>query len=201
MGQIYDTDEGWAAGGPRCKFPDLLLFVVPDLEPLRPPARPPAAKLTCRNSKCITLANIGWGEQEHDKTWSNAEQKGTDYGREKGERSGQQPTSALKKWYFFTQLFRTMMRNRDTTIDILRVSAIIIFGPIIGPLVALSADDFINWLTNITDIQPTVCGSEVAYGLSRAASEFPRGPLEDLFTKTPIVIDMLKGIWKCFNVK
>ncbi|KAF2174681.1 hypothetical protein K469DRAFT_458874, partial [Zopfia rhizophila CBS 207.26] len=57
----------------------------------------------------------------HDKAWSEAEQAATEYGKKLGDNKRLPVTPQLRLWYWSTQLFRWIMRNRDTAIKALRV--------------------------------------------------------------------------------
>jgi hypothetical protein len=52
--------------------------------------------------------------QVHDKTWSNAEQAGTDYGAKLGYDAGLKPDQQTSRWFTFTQIYRGLMRNEDS---------------------------------------------------------------------------------------
>jgi len=57
----------------------------------------------------------------HDLAWSQAEQAATEYGKGLADAKGLPVSQQLRLWYWSTQLFRWIMRNRDTAIGLLRV--------------------------------------------------------------------------------
>lgn len=59
---------------------------------------------------------------DHDYAWSRAEQAATEYGKKLGDAKGLKVGLQLQLWYWSTQLFRWIMRNRGTTMNLLRVT-------------------------------------------------------------------------------
>ncbi|KAL9045518.1 MAG: hypothetical protein Q9214_001451 [Letrouitia sp. 1 TL-2023] len=100
---------------------------------------------------------------DHDYTWSIAEQTATEYGKTSAETTSMvgRPTKQQLRWYQFTQLFRAIMRNRKKIILAIRV----LFA-LTNPPLALAAEAFIDWLTDTTNIKPTQIGCKIAWGLS-----------------------------------
>lgn len=92
----------------------------------------------------------------HDYAWSIAEQRATEYGAARADAKFRRP-SRVNNWFQFTQLFRFIMRNRRLTILGLKAAT----------LSNLATSDaiwvFINWMTDVTDVQPGECITEVAW--------------------------------------
>lgn len=60
---------------------------------------------------------------DHDLAWSQAEQAATEYGKKLGDEEGLEVGLQLQLWYWSTQLFRWIMRNRGTAINLLRAAS------------------------------------------------------------------------------
>ncbi|KAJ4334384.1 hypothetical protein N0V87_006928 [Didymella glomerata] len=97
----------------------------------------------------------------HDEGWSVAEQTATDYGKTVADKRFM-ATEHEKRWYLFSQLFRVIMRNHNETVDVCRVAALA--NPLTWAF-APKCDDLIDWLTDITDIEPTLCLSKAVWDL------------------------------------
>ncbi|KAH6637826.1 hypothetical protein C7974DRAFT_470670 [Boeremia exigua] len=97
----------------------------------------------------------------HDEGWSTAEQTATDYGKKIAD-ARFAASEQEKRWYLFSQLFRIIMRNHKETIDVCRVAALA--NPLTWAF-APKCDDLIKWLTNITDVEPTLCLSKTVWDL------------------------------------
>jgi hypothetical protein len=64
-----------------------------------------------------------------------------------------------------------------------------------------NADDFVNWLTDITKTEPTVCGAEAVWSIT--SSDVITGLLKlpigvGLFTDPAVIAAMLR-IYQCFK--
>ncbi|GAO19863.1 hypothetical protein UVI_02053270 [Ustilaginoidea virens] len=110
--------------------------------------------------------------QDHDRLWSVAEQAATEYGARLADAKFKR-SAREQSWFECTQLFRWIMRNREATYQGLKSTAI-------GP----AAWAFINWMTDVTDVKPGKCLTEVAWfyagvesgtgGLAEVARILPR---------------------------
>ena len=63
------------------------------------------------------------------------------------------------------------------------------------PPLALAASPFINWLTDVTDIKPTLCGSAVAWDLS--ALDTPIG--DGILTDAKILAEIIPKFYECYK--
>ncbi|QUC15766.1 uncharacterized protein UV8b_00007 [Ustilaginoidea virens] len=116
---------------------------------------------------------IGFANRnDHDRLWSVAEQAATEYGARLADAKFKR-SAREQSWFECTQLFRWIMRNREATYQGLKSTAI-------GP----AAWAFINWMTDVTDVKPGKCLTEVAWfyagvesgtgGLAEVARILPR---------------------------
>lgn len=97
----------------------------------------------------------------HDAAWSNAEESATEYGRRRGDAAASPPSNQTLRWFKFTQLFRAIMRGRAAF-----RAAFLAVAPLgIGTLLQAVIDAFLDWLTDITNPLPTLCGSKAAWEL------------------------------------
>lgn len=85
-------------------------------------------------------------------------------------------------WYQFTILFRWIIRHEPETILLLT------------PIFLFKADDFVYWLTDVTQSESTICGSEAAWAVSGALAISLPGSVLALPGQ---VIDLLKAIFAC----
>ncbi|MCJ1340923.1 hypothetical protein MMC09_006219 [Bachmanniomyces sp. S44760] len=126
----------------------------------------------------------------HDPVWSRSEQAATEYGKSRGDSEAQPASTQDLRWFQFTQLFRLIMRNRSVIIH--SIQAFFIFT---DPPLALAASPFINWLTDVTDIKPTLCGSAVAWDLS--ALDTPIG--DGILTDAKILAEIIPKFYECYK--
>ncbi|MCJ1365991.1 hypothetical protein MMC16_005116 [Acarospora aff. strigata] len=116
----------------------------------------------------------------HDKAWSEAEQASTEYAVARADAKFQR-SARERNWYWTTQLFRWIMRNRGKAITALRF------------VLFTKADDFVNWLTNIADAKPAECMSETGWFFAGQLDGLPDlGDLNELRK-------ILPKLKKCFE--
>ncbi|MCJ1467104.1 hypothetical protein MMC07_005726 [Pseudocyphellaria aurata] len=133
---------------------------------------------------------------DHDHEWSVSEQAATDYGKTTAESISMvgRATKQQLRWYQFTQLFRAIMRNRKTVIRTIRVT--FIFS---NPGLAIAAEAFVNWLTDITDITPTRVGSEIAWDLAALDLPIGFGGGDKLINDVKVLKALLPRLYKAYK--
>ncbi|KAI9890593.1 MAG: hypothetical protein M1814_003791 [Vezdaea aestivalis] len=141
------------------------------------------------------MKNNQLGERDaHDYAWSDSEQTSTEYGRRTADSLSLPTTNQTLRWYKFTQIFRWVMRNRQLVVQLIKDAAPFPTGFIISK----SAQLIIDWLTNITDATPTICGSDAAWELS----ELDGVPLSNtgIIQNTGILIKMAFKFAVCIGL-
>lgn len=91
-------------------------------------------------------------------------------------------TRQERNWYQFTVLFRWIIRHEPETILL------------VTPFFFFKADDFVYWLTDVTQSQSTICGSEAAWAVSGALSFSLPG---SVLTLPGQLVDLLKATFSC----
>lgn len=122
--------------------------------------------------------------QDHDYAWGLTEATATEWAKTaKADVLASAPATRQElNWYQFTVLFRWIIRHEPETILLLT------------PIFLFKADDFVYWLTDVTQSQSTICGSEAAWAVSGALSLSLPG---SVLTLPGQVVDFLTAVFSC----
>lgn len=133
---------------------------------------------------------------DHDHAWSVSEQTATEYGKKTAESTSMvgKATKQQLRWYQFTQLFRAIMRNRKTVIRTIRITFIFT-----NPGLAIAAEAFVDWLTDITDSTPTRVGSEIAWNLAELDLPLGAGSGSKLINDAKVLKALLPKLYKAYK--
>ncbi|KAH8728337.1 hypothetical protein GQ44DRAFT_824170 [Phaeosphaeriaceae sp. PMI808] len=111
-----------------------------------------------------TMKRGGYSTRDqHDFAWASSEQSSTTHGKQIADQKFK-TTAQENLWFVFTQVFRWIMRNKGASVAAVRT--VILTGSVVNPPLLLllpQADDFVNWLTDITNPKPAECFSRAAW--------------------------------------
>ncbi|MDV6012526.1 hypothetical protein [Haloechinothrix sp. LS1_15] len=116
----------------------------------------PGSPLWAEYLRALAAGDLA-GRAAHDEAWSVAEQAATEHGAYLAvDVHGVEPSRAEQRFYYFSELYRWMMRNRPDAVDIL--------SPSVEPGERRAWQHFVDWFTDVTIDTPAYRGSEMAYG-------------------------------------
>jgi hypothetical protein len=96
----------------------------------------------------------------HDRAWGEAEQASTDHGVYLAEVVHKTPPSDVeKRFYDFSQLYRTIMRNKDEAANVVELYGVMTRQP----AVTYRSDNFVDWFTDVGNIVPSRKGCEMSW--------------------------------------
>ena len=96
----------------------------------------------------------------HDRAWGQAEQLSTDHGVHLAVDVHGYPASDVEqRFYDFSQLYRTIMREKGETANLVEY-----YGALTGqPEVIYRSDNFVDWFTDVGNIVPSRMGCEMSW--------------------------------------
>lgn len=96
----------------------------------------------------------------HDRAWGQAEQLSTDHGVYLAVQVHGYPASDVEqRFYDFSQLYRTIMREKGETSNLVEY-----YGALTGqPEVIYRSDNFVDWFTDVGNIVPSRMGCEMSW--------------------------------------
>lgn len=99
----------------------------------------------------------------HDRAWGRAEQASTDWGSHLAVDVHNLPPSVVEKNFLdFSQLYRSILMNKQEAVNVVRL-----YGELSGqPEVTFASRDFVEWLTDVGNINASRQGCELSYLLS-----------------------------------
>lgn len=106
----------------------------------------------------------GYGSRAaHDRAWGRAEQASTDWGGHVAvDLHNLPPTPVEKNFLDFSQLYRSILMNKQEAVNIVRL-----YGEMSSqPEVTFASRDFVEWLTDVGNITASRQGCELSYLLS-----------------------------------
>ncbi|KAI5302587.1 hypothetical protein KEM56_000545, partial [Ascosphaera pollenicola] len=132
----------------------------------------------------------------HDLAWAKAEQSAIDYGILLAETLPgiEQPTGRILRFVRASTLYRTIMMYRRTILWLLRISF-----AFTNPSVAFSAEELLDWLTDITQPESIEFLGEVSWAVS--ALKFAEDGEDDPLGDAEVALKLLTGIWDGFKAR
>ncbi|MCJ1422805.1 hypothetical protein MMC29_000685 [Sticta canariensis] len=97
-------------------------------------------------------------------------------------------------WYRFIQLFRAIMQNRKTVTRTICITFIFT-----NPALALGAEAFVNWLTDITDLTLTQVVCETAWNLAELDLPLGVDAGATLISNVEVFKELLPKLYKAFK--
>lgn len=132
----------------------------------------------------------------HDRAWGEAEQLSTDHGVYLAVKVHNLPPSDVEqRFYDFSQLYRTIMREKAETANIVEY-----YGVLTGqPEVVYRSDNFVDWFTDVGNIVPARMACEMAWRFATLDIFGGIGlGIEILFTSIP---DLLREYFRSTQPK
>ncbi|PGH21491.1 hypothetical protein AJ80_03159 [Polytolypa hystricis UAMH7299] len=130
----------------------------------------------------------------HDLAWAAAEQAAIDHGIRRADTAPgiPKPSGRILRWQQFTRIYRTTMQYRRTILWLIRTAF-----SFSTPSIAVTAEAFMDWVTDVTDATSSGFLADIAWNLSIIGLSSGEDPAAD----SEAIMKIATEFWEAFQQK